>query len=270
MGSTDQQAFLQDEDFVITGPFNGKKELARLAEEHQIHLVVIPALWPETYSYVLSEAWWLSLPVMAPDLGAFPERMTAVGAGALLPAPVRAEQIIESALAIWRDPHQYDAYAKASEVFTPVSPSMYWENILGRPNSGGSSLGQKEGALVESEENIPEIITNMIFTTQAKRMWEVAGLLKKQLTLTRNHERNLETFNREIHGAFQSCKTQLTELKINIDSLQKANTELNNEIGQLRHQTAQLNAIIRKYKIHWIINAKTYIKYNLLKMKDEN
>jgi len=39
-------------------------------------LVWFPALWPETYSYTLSAALQARLPVVAPDLGAFPERLS--------------------------------------------------------------------------------------------------------------------------------------------------------------------------------------------------
>jgi O-antigen biosynthesis protein len=39
------------------------------------HLVWFPALWPETYSYTLSEALMAGTPILAPDLGAFPERL---------------------------------------------------------------------------------------------------------------------------------------------------------------------------------------------------
>lgn len=38
-------------------------------------LVWFPAQWPETYSYTLSAALLAGLPVLAPDLGAFPERL---------------------------------------------------------------------------------------------------------------------------------------------------------------------------------------------------
>lgn len=39
------------------------------------HLIWFPALWPETYSYTLSEALRAGVPVVAPDIGAFPERL---------------------------------------------------------------------------------------------------------------------------------------------------------------------------------------------------
>jgi hypothetical protein len=39
------------------------------------HLIWFPAQWPETYSYTLSSALLSGLPIAAPDIGAFPERI---------------------------------------------------------------------------------------------------------------------------------------------------------------------------------------------------
>ncbi|BAO43438.1 glycosyltransferase [Thiolapillus brandeum] len=51
-------------------------DLPGLLEEIGTDLVWFTALWPETYSYTLSEVLEAGLPVLAPDLGAFPERLT--------------------------------------------------------------------------------------------------------------------------------------------------------------------------------------------------
>ena len=51
------------------------KDLPRLLQWLQPDLVWFPALWPETYSYTLSACLKQGLPVVAPDLGAFPERL---------------------------------------------------------------------------------------------------------------------------------------------------------------------------------------------------
>jgi GT2 family glycosyltransferase/2-polyprenyl-3-methyl-5-hydroxy-6-metoxy-1,4-benzoquinol methylase len=51
------------------------KDLPRLLEWLQPDLVWFPALWPETYSYTLSACLKQGLPVVAPDLGAFSERL---------------------------------------------------------------------------------------------------------------------------------------------------------------------------------------------------
>ena len=51
------------------------KDLPGLLQWLQPHLVWFPAQWPETYSYTLSASLQAGLPVVAPDLGAFPERL---------------------------------------------------------------------------------------------------------------------------------------------------------------------------------------------------
>ncbi len=52
------------------------KDLPGLLQALQPDLAWFPALWPETYSYTLSAALNAGLPVVAPDIGAFPERLS--------------------------------------------------------------------------------------------------------------------------------------------------------------------------------------------------
>ena len=51
-------------------------DLDRLIDWLQPDLVWFPAQWPETYSYTLSACLARGLPVVAPDLGAFEERLS--------------------------------------------------------------------------------------------------------------------------------------------------------------------------------------------------
>ena len=51
------------------------KDLPRLLKSLAPDLVWFPALWPETYSYTLSAALEAGLPVVAPNIGAFGERL---------------------------------------------------------------------------------------------------------------------------------------------------------------------------------------------------
>lgn len=50
-------------------------DLKHLMLEHDLDLILFPAQWPETYSYTLSYALASGLPIIAPDIGAFPERL---------------------------------------------------------------------------------------------------------------------------------------------------------------------------------------------------
>lgn len=52
-----------------------EKDLPAMLQRIAPDLVWFPALWPETYSYTLSAALLAGLPIAAPDLGAFAERL---------------------------------------------------------------------------------------------------------------------------------------------------------------------------------------------------
>lgn len=58
----------------IHGPYEDA-DLPMLLQRLQPDLVWFPALWPETYSYTLSAALQAGLPILAPALGAFTERL---------------------------------------------------------------------------------------------------------------------------------------------------------------------------------------------------
>ena len=66
---------------VLTGlplVFSGDYEdstLSSLIATARADVIYFPALWPETYSYTLSAALQTGLPIVAPSLGAFPERL---------------------------------------------------------------------------------------------------------------------------------------------------------------------------------------------------
>lgn len=51
-------------------------DLPRLLERLQPDIVWFPARWPETYSYTLSACLIAGMPIIAPNLGAFPERLS--------------------------------------------------------------------------------------------------------------------------------------------------------------------------------------------------
>ncbi len=51
-------------------------EAPGLLAKYRPHVVWFPAPWPETYSYTLSAAIDAGLPIVASDIGAFPERLT--------------------------------------------------------------------------------------------------------------------------------------------------------------------------------------------------
>ncbi|HSQ36458.1 MAG TPA: glycosyltransferase, partial [Acidimicrobiia bacterium] len=65
---------------VLHGTYR-REDLPRLLAEAGIDLVLLLSPWAETYSYTLSEAWRLGLPVAGSNLGAIGERIRAHGGG---------------------------------------------------------------------------------------------------------------------------------------------------------------------------------------------
>lgn len=71
-----------------------EQDLPRLLDWLQPDVVWFPALWPETYSYTLSACLQAGLPVIAPDLGAFPERLSGRAWSWILPWDSSAKQMV--------------------------------------------------------------------------------------------------------------------------------------------------------------------------------
>ncbi len=74
-----------------------------LASEHG-DVAFFPAQWPETYSYTLSAALAAGLPVVASDIGAFPERLAGRARTRLLPWDASAADFNDALLAVARAP----------------------------------------------------------------------------------------------------------------------------------------------------------------------
>ena len=90
--TADDERVLASGPVFITGPYE-EDEVATLVQLHGADIALMPAVWPETWSYALSECWRAGLDVVAFDLGAQAERIRARGQGRLLPLGLPAPDI---------------------------------------------------------------------------------------------------------------------------------------------------------------------------------
>ncbi len=148
---------------VIThGPY-AAEDAWHLIEEIDPDVMWYPALWPETYSYTLSLALHLGLPVVVPDIGAFVERVAGREHSAILPwdTPVSGWQEIWQGVLSRRalpaqvlpdsapqPPARQDFYR--GDYLSPVTPrggelsETLWQQLADNLRPGLPVLGRRE------------------------------------------------------------------------------------------------------------------------------
>ncbi|HEV2301712.1 MAG TPA: glycosyltransferase [Stellaceae bacterium] len=80
----------------VTGQYL-PEQLAEEIRRHDINLVLIPSIWPETYCYVAEEVMSLGLPLAVFDIGAPAERVRLYAKGRVLP-PCGGERLLDALL----------------------------------------------------------------------------------------------------------------------------------------------------------------------------
>jgi glycosyltransferase involved in cell wall biosynthesis len=74
-----------------------RADLPALLANSRCGIAAILSVWPETYSYTLSEALYAGMKVLAYDMGAIPERLP-VGCGILISLDSSIEKIVATIL----------------------------------------------------------------------------------------------------------------------------------------------------------------------------
>jgi len=84
IGTISKQAALTSLGNVrVTGRYD-ESALDEILVREQLDVIFFSAVWPETYSYTLTAALKVGLPIVAFDLGAIPERLRSHGVGTIL------------------------------------------------------------------------------------------------------------------------------------------------------------------------------------------
>lgn len=84
-----------------------KEELPVMLSDNKIDVICILPIWPETFSYTLSEAWMNGVPVVGTDIGAVGERIRSTGGGWLVDADAAPEEILQLLHHIMDHPEEY-------------------------------------------------------------------------------------------------------------------------------------------------------------------
>ncbi len=97
--SRDDRRLLDTGRVFVTGQYD-ERELPGLIARERGDFAFLPSVWPETWCFTLSEAWWAGLDVAAFDLGTQAARIRATGRGWLLPLGLSPPAINNALLAL--------------------------------------------------------------------------------------------------------------------------------------------------------------------------
>lgn len=97
---------MSNKNYIFHDTYN-REEIAKLLKENNIDLVLLLAIWPETYCYTLTEAAIAEIPVLALSYGALEERIKESGIGWLLPKFASNEDVENKIKEIFENEEEY-------------------------------------------------------------------------------------------------------------------------------------------------------------------
>lgn len=106
-GITDKKLRIRNSKyFVDHGPYK-REDLPNLLTKNKIHLVCLFSMWPETYTYTLTESISSGVPVLGVSLGAVGERVKKFGLGWLIEPDAKPQEYVEKIKSIFNNPSEY-------------------------------------------------------------------------------------------------------------------------------------------------------------------
>lgn len=118
----DDKVFDPLPSLVITGPYE-RESLPVLLHSLELDFILIPSIWPETYSFTVSEAWRGGLPVMTIFEGAHSDRVMKEQSFGYFPVPsLRPDDLVQAVLAF-----AAELAARAGQTIAPtMTASSDW------------------------------------------------------------------------------------------------------------------------------------------------
>ncbi len=98
---------LKQKNLLMLGAYE-RNDLPQLLSAYEIDIICILSIWPETFSYTVSEALMCKVPVLASDIGAMGERIRKNGCGWLVERDADAENILGKLRAVIENKADYE------------------------------------------------------------------------------------------------------------------------------------------------------------------
>ena len=104
--TNDEKINESDGNYIYHGKYD-REDVVKILKENEIDLVILLAIWPETYSYTLTESLMAKVPVLALDYGALAERIRKNNCGWILDRDSKFEDILKKVDEIFENEDEY-------------------------------------------------------------------------------------------------------------------------------------------------------------------
>lgn len=206
-------------NYIYHGKYD-REDLPRLLKENNIDIVLLLAIWPETYSYTLTESLMAEIPVIALDYGALAERISKNNFGWLLNNNSKFEDILKKIDEIFENSDEYDSKLKniqkyLSTIKTIKAMAKEYEEIY---NSYIKKENSNQAKLIGTEE----------FKSMLKYSKEI---IDRENELRRCYE-NIERY----HHTVMEYRKEIDRLNKNIEIYQGIEAQYNHLVSSRKLQ----------------------------------
>lgn len=186
-----------------------RSEVAKILKENNIDLVLLLAIWPETYSYTLTEAVISEVPVLALSYGALEERISKNGIGWLLSKDATTEDVENKIKDIFGNEEEYKKVLsnikKYKNSLRTISGMVKeYEKIY-------SHFNKKESEIHSSE--LKDILRNSkIMIRQENEFDDVAGRVEDYHYTVSEYRKEIDRLNEQVGALTTEVASQNWEL----------------------------------------------------------
>jgi GT2 family glycosyltransferase/uncharacterized membrane-anchored protein YhcB (DUF1043 family) len=215
-------------NYIFHGTYD-RENIVNELKENSIDLVLLLTIWPESYSYTLTESALAEIPVLAIDYGAVSERVQKNKLGYIVPKNATFEDIENEIDSIFAEPENYKETVK---------------NI----NKYAQTLKTVKTMAREYEKTYEKFMVDNVFEKLSREEFEQVLKYSKALEFKDNRIQNDANRIKEYHYMVNAYKAEIQRL----DSI------INERDATIREQKARIEAyeIMEKKYNHLIESRK--------------
>lgn len=192
--SSEWEVNVSSPNFIYHNTYN-RNEIAKILKENNIDLVLLLAIWPETYSYTLTETVIAGVPALALPYGALENRIKKYGIGWLLSKDATTEDVIKKINEIFENEEEYKRVLNNikkynSNIITIAQMAKIYTDMY--------QGFKKRESKIHSEQLKEILYTSKIIIRQEKELQNVSSRLSDYHYTVSEYHKEIDRLNEQV------------------------------------------------------------------------